>query len=826
MKGGMRAMQYMKTVRHDADYYSDALVLAECSRIIKEKYRRHREEEVKEYGRRKKNDLDQLEKFSVFAKYDIFPEIQSYCKGMKEIKDEHKVFASFNIPEDSFIEKTGICMLDNKNNQMIVAAVDREEYPSGTYPFGEISCLVIGEAPGGIGSNKAPLKWIRVNGRKFKKAESFLNELKAEERKQKIPKVYNIDPSSVFQAQCAESFLGTKSLLELKLYSVTINKYDEIVKRMESDNIAFSVMIKIGDNFYTRTTFIRAKPAKRGYSCEFRKNYRLKVDMDYVDHISISLWVRKIEANDLPDQMISLQNAKRIGYTNYSKDYFPKTEAKKAQWIPLNNSFYMENIVLNEGDSMVALNIQLLENIPGNAPEVALNGINYYIGEIVYYLERVELRYPDRKADFLKLDRKDIAYDQEMAGRVGCPLRLPGNLDEWKASGLPGEFDPNSIQKAHYLDMQGKIPFIFVLPETEEEFKQKNLPGVYNELINIQGIKPGETVMTMHHLIAKRMCKLISMNTEGECILVPLDMIPEGDKSVLPGLKNVVKKKKDEIMSVTEEGISAFEYPDYVPLEITNNKTDYDWKLYLGFKDEVQELEFLRKLKQAIRNFWFDEAIKTRGGLALGKADIRPPITGELRISVTEAKNLYLTEKNVTYNPYVKLGFKTTKSIVNLFTSYALEDTFLDRLETTLKNQHRSSAKSGQNPNWRTPESPEGETISMGTISQIQKQNILIDISVCTEYKEGEETKEYEIGHAELPLNKVINIKEPAAYYWLLLKGEFFQKLPQIKIWTIFIPTEKTMEDYKISPLISPNPIHCFAGQLLKQANEENDIRK
>ena len=53
----------------------------------------------------------------------------------------------------------------------------------------------------------------------------------------------------------------------------------------------------------------------------------------------------------------------------------------------------------------------------------------------------------------------------------------------------------------------------------------------------------------------------------------------------------------------------------------------------------------------------------------------------------------------------------------------------------------------------------------------------------------------------------------PTKYHWLLLKTELASTLPQIKLWTMFIPSDKTLEG-----LIIDDPVSSYGGQLLRKA--------
>ena len=68
-----------------------------------------------------------------------------------------------------------------------------------------------------------------------------------------------------------------------------------------------------------------------------------------------------------------------------------------------------------------------------------------------------------------------------------------------------------------------------------------------------------------------------------------------------------------------------------------------------------------------------------------------------------------------------------------------------------------------------------------------------------------------------LPLSELLDPFHPVKYYWLLLKGNYQEKLPLLKIWTLFYPSPCTEEDFNLKPLTNDVAIE-FTNQLIKEA--------
>ena len=187
---------------------------------------------------------------------------------------------------------------------------------------------------------------------------------------------------------------------------------------------------------------------------------------------------------------------------------------------------------------------------------------------------------------------------------------------------------------------------------------------------------------------------------------------------------------------------------------------DYEWSLFLGFSEDSVRSEFLRNLKSSVRDYWYNEIINSPPEL-IPTGCLKTPLTGELRVFITEAKNLDVAKykdfikssgnrKALTNRVEVFLGFRSPHSFSEIFKSFLMDD---DELAIVEKNflQGSSSVKSGlaENICWSTQEQPAGEMRSMGQISELPRGNAFLTVKVSIPYKEDANNKEYIFGEAE-----------------------------------------------------------------------------
>ena len=244
-----------------------------------------------------------------------------------------------------------------------------------------------------------------------------------------------LDPSNEFMARSIDSYLNKKTIIEFHINMAKFDNLDLAQDKLLTDNVSFRIKINVGDYFWTSTPFVEPEVRPDSTYVDFNEKFKLRVPMGDVDKIVVSLWGSPTENHSLDDEFQALKTELNFGSTIVRLDKEIPTEASVA-WVPLNNGVCFEELTMSKDDAILSLSFRLIENAPGNSPEAIMSGKNFIIGEMVYYNEPVELRYPTSRNEFLLLGRKDIKYDPDRAGTLGSPLRYPMNEEEWSIAKL------------------------------------------------------------------------------------------------------------------------------------------------------------------------------------------------------------------------------------------------------------------------------------------------------------------------------------------------------------------------------------------------------
>ena len=424
----LRLKSILKTTLH-TKATSEELII-ECAKRIAEKYKKHCEiiddvmdVEIKECAGKKKTG------FQANIIYNVNPEIRNIALGAVEIPAANLGFAKFSFPQENLPETDGNLYFDTENSKIILDTSKLPGEENGCL-LGDVSSIVLNEIPEGSSPGQV---WLRINGRKINKEIGIVKQVN-----EGAAEKFYLDPGSEFLARSVDSYLNKKNLLEFKIYQVKLNNLDDLMKQLRTPNLAFRVKIRVGDNFWTSTPFVKAAIQRKSVICEFRQTYAIRVDKDKVEKAIISLWVCPVDEQKLPDEFQSLRQEGILGYSIIRLDK-ELVEQKKVNWIPLNNGVCFEDTTMTKDQAMISMIFRLIPKVPGNYTEVAMSGKNYTIGEMVYYNEPIELKYPATQGEFDLLNRKDIQFDKNRAGTLGSPLRYPMNEEEWKLAKLEGK---------------------------------------------------------------------------------------------------------------------------------------------------------------------------------------------------------------------------------------------------------------------------------------------------------------------------------------------------------------------------------------------------
>ena len=187
---------------------------------------------------------------------------------------------------------------------------------------------------------------------------------------------------------------------------------------------------------------------------------------------------------------------------------------------------------------------------------------------------------------------------------------------------------------------------------------------------------------------------------------------------------------------------------------------DHEWSLYLAFNNEYLFKNFLRDIKNIIREYWYNQkAIHSFD--VLKKDDISMPAAGQLHVYMTEAKNLGIDElkKELKANPnmkmntdklQVRIGFKSPKLLSDLFASVFMNESLMVSVSNTLeKNDIVIEHTLAKNFSWRSPGNPAGEVKNLGRLVVLPKTNVLLTFTVTTSVIKNGSEETYQLGRAE-----------------------------------------------------------------------------
>ena len=145
----------------------------------------------------------------------------------------------------------------------------------------------------------------------------------------------------------------------------------------------------------------------------------------------------------------------------------------------------------------------------------------------------------------------------------------------------------------------------------------------------------------------------------------------------------------------------------------------------------------------------------------MSKDDVKPPVTGDLRVWVSEAKNLGIARfrdflqqghgrQATSDRLQVGFEFRAPDVISDVFKSVFVDESKVEEFTTSIKNTGRFiDHLRVDNPTWRTPENPAGAMVDLGRMIQMPKCNALLRVRVSSEYNENGDVHRYEHGVAE-----------------------------------------------------------------------------
>ena len=211
---------------------------------------------------------------------------------------------------------------------------------------------------------------------------------------------------------------------------------------------------------------------------------------------------------------------------------------------------------------------------------------------------------------------------------------------------------------------------------------------------------------------------------------------------------------------LSEEGISVFDFENRFPKKLGPQYMDYEWVVFAKFDTEQLRNEFIRTLKANMGNCWYNEILHNPIE-SVPMTTLKYPIIGELRVFVTEVRNIGTVKfkefisaspkrRKISNKVEIKLDYRAPVSFYDIYKSYLVEKEEIQMIEKVFRESAASvKGELADNISWSTPERPAGEMQSMGDLAELPESNAFLRIKVCITYEEEKTKHEFVFGEAE-----------------------------------------------------------------------------
>jgi len=156
-----------------------------------------------------------------------------------------------------------------------------------------------------------------------------------------------------------DSYFSKKFLLELKIFSIRLEDISQVEEKLGTDRIWLRLKIWVGDVFWTASPFTLAKLKNKNLSCNIKQNYRLRIDPEVCNNVTLVLTAIDNAVDGLPDPLKSLRHEVQLGFSQIDVNNIEN----KTCYIPLNNKNYNEEIYMEPNVPKVSLSMELLSNV-------------------------------------------------------------------------------------------------------------------------------------------------------------------------------------------------------------------------------------------------------------------------------------------------------------------------------------------------------------------------------------------------------------------------------------------------------------------------------
>ena len=237
--------------------------------------------------------------FNVKTVFKVEYEILRYAKNMSKLPKNCINFTKFQFPDKEFKEQCTITLEDFK------VKLKQQNKLIGELLISDISSLILNDT-----IKDSERQWLRINGRRMKATRS---NLEAERPMAGQQPIEYINPAENFFSMSVDSFLVTKSLVELKIYVLQILDIKNV--KIEKDKVKLRLKIW-SEKFWASTNFVLPEVKGESLVCYFNQYCRIRVKDPLNGCIKISLYAILAEQDKILGYLESLKKEDELAFTD------------------------------------------------------------------------------------------------------------------------------------------------------------------------------------------------------------------------------------------------------------------------------------------------------------------------------------------------------------------------------------------------------------------------------------------------------------------------------------------------------------------------------
>jgi len=264
-------------------------------------------------------------------------------------------------------------------------------------------------------------------------------------------------------------YSNSLNFIKIEPISCLICEIPNIMAIVESSNLLFCLVIKINQFYQIRSNY--CKITKDTTTLHWGRESIIYIPkLRKGKEVSISLTV--CDGSNPNSIILHYIDHYTVAKTNIS---FSKL-LEENNSLELSLSTVKELLSLKNANFILCLKTGIVNHLDDLSNIRIPDPCLLYLGRKSFLSSNITLTYPPLPI-FNQLFREDIDFMDAKVGIPGLPLRPPATKYERIISGIHGHVLENTFSR------RNEYPFIFMMPNNEEEFNKRNYPGIYNELI-------------------------------------------------------------------------------------------------------------------------------------------------------------------------------------------------------------------------------------------------------------------------------------------------------------------------------------------------------